>query len=257
MNDKLDYARKVQAETDDYIRSILAQTQRLRTVAASLQAEQERLELEVSRLRDELFRREEDGRQVRTLLEDVSRENQESLDRYQAVVAQNASLANLYVATYRLHGTVDKNEVLSGMQEVIANLIGCEEIAILEVEAGGALMPIWTLGVEGRFDGLVPADGVLGTAAKSGQTVVVEPGAQTGPAALAVESGLSAAVPLTVDGHVIGVIALFRLLPQKFDGLTGLDKELLNLLATHGATALYCTQLHAARMADSRSGRSA
>ena len=44
MNDKLDYARKVQEETDGYIRSILAQTQRLRTVAASLQAEQERLE---------------------------------------------------------------------------------------------------------------------------------------------------------------------------------------------------------------------
>lgn len=249
MNDKLDYARKVQEETDGYIRSILAQTQRLRTVAASLQAEQERLEQEVTRLRDELVRREDDGQQMRDLLEDVARENQDSLDRYHAVVAQNASLANLYVATYRLHGTVDQQEVLSAMQEVIANLIGCEEIAILEVGAGGELRPILTLGVEGRFDQPLPQTGVLAEVVRSGRTIVLEPGAGTQASTEGPETGLSACVPLSVEGEVIALIALFQLLPQKFEGLTDLDKELLNLLATHGATALYCTQLHAARAA--------
>lgn len=254
MNDKLDYARKVQAETDGYIRSILAQTQRLRTVAASLQAEQERLEQEVSRLRDELVRREDDGRQMRDLLEDVARENQDSLDRYHAVVAQNASLANLYVATYRLHGTVDQQEVLSAMQEVIANLIGCEEIAVLEVGPGSTLRPILTLGVEGRFDQPLPSDGILATAVHNGRTVVLQPGQPKSSALEGPESGLSACVPLQVEGKVIAIIALFQLLPQKFDGLTDLDRELLNLLATHGATALYCTQLHAARSATGSGG---
>jgi hypothetical protein len=248
MDDKLDYARKVQTETDDYIRSILAQTQRLRTVAASLQAEQERLEQEVSRLRDQLVRRDDDGREQRQLLEDVSRENQESLDRYHAVVAQNASLANLYVATYRLHGTVEREEVLGGMQEVIANLIGCEEIAIFEVGEGRELRLAWNFGLDdSRFAAGIAPSGLLARVAREGEAVILEPGAAEGDSP-AEERGLSACVPLRVDGRVIGIVALFRLLPQKFEGLTDLDRELLNLLATHGATALYCTQLHAAQL---------
>ena len=248
MDDKLDYARKVQTETDDYIRSILAQTQRLRTVAASLQAEQERLEQEVSRLRDQLVRRDDDGREQRQLLEDVSRENQASLDRYHAVVAQNASLANLYVATYRLHGTVERDEVLGGMQEVIANLIGCEEIAIFEVGEGHELRLVWKFGLDdGRFANGASSAGVLARVARMGEAVIPEPDAPQGAGPIE-EQGLSACVPLRVDGRVIAIVALFRLLPQKFEGLTDLDRELLNLLATHGATALYCTQLHAAHL---------
>jgi GAF domain-containing protein len=42
---------------------------------------------------------------------------------------------------------------------------------------------------------------------------------------------------------VTGAIAIFRLLPQKV-GLEEVDRELFELLATHAATALYCTQLH-------------
>lgn len=251
MAKELDYARKVQEETDDYIREILAQTQKLRTVAASLQAEKERLEDEVSRLRSELDRQAHEGRRLQNQLDQIARENQESLDRYQAVASQSASLANLYVATYRLHGTVDKTDVLSGIQEVVGNLIGCEELLVFETVPGhpAVLRPVWAFGMDkDRFAEVAVGAGIIGAVAKTGETFIA--GAAAAAEFAETERSLSACVPLKVEDRVIGVVALFRLLPQKLEGLTELDYELLNLLQTHGATALYCTQLHAAQKAD-------
>lgn len=244
MRKDLEYARKVQEETDGYIREILSQTQQLRTVAASLQAEKERLEGEVARLHSELARQETEWRRLEEQLEKISQSNQESLDRYHSVAAQNASLVNLYVATYRLHGTVDRNEVLNGIQEVIANLVGCEELAVFEVD-GKVLRLAWSFGLESPRAAIPLEEGAIGAAARSGEIFVAPPPAPDPRSAD--ERDLSACVPLMIDGKVIGAIALFRLLPQKSEGLTEMDWELLNLLTTHGATALYCTQLHAAR----------
>jgi regulator of replication initiation timing len=247
---KLDYARKVQTETDEYIRSILAQTQKLRTVAASMQAEQERLVSENEKLKEQLHRQEHDGLHLQQMLEDISRENQASLDRYQAVVAQNASLANLYVATYRLHGTLDRQEVLLGMQEVIANLVGCEEVAIYETDAGGVLRVVWTFGLEAsEMRAIAVGEGLVGRAVENGETLIVAQPIEANHSGG--DANLSACVPLKANERVIGAVALYRLLPQKFDGLTDLDQELLKLLGTHGGTALYCTQLHARQVSAS------
>ncbi len=59
--------------------------------------------------------------------------------------------------------------------------------------------------------------------------------------ALEQNSGLTACVPLVLDDKVIGAIAVFRLLDQKESKLTTLDFELFDLLATHAASALYCS----------------
>jgi hypothetical protein len=240
----LDYVRKVQEDTDGYIREILSQTQQLRTLAASLQAEKEHLEDEVSRLRAELDRQHADSRQLQIQVEQVSHANQDALDRYHTVAAQNASLANLYVATYQLHEAVDRETVLSAMREVIANLIGCEEVAIFEVD-GPVLRLTTAFGIEGPREPIPLGRGAIGGAAASGAIFVAAP--EKPDPRSPEEHDLSACVPLKVDRQVIGAVALFRLLPQKYEGFTALDWELLNLLATHGATALYCTQLHATR----------
>ena len=55
--------------------------------------------------------------------------------------------------------------------------------------------------------------------------------------------GVTACVPLVVGGRRIGAIVMFRLLPQK-PKFEPFDHELLMLLATHAATALYCSELH-------------
>jgi len=243
MDKKTDFAHRVQSETDEYIREILAQTQKLRTVAASLQAEKERLEGEVTGLRQELDRQRAEGERLHSQLLDISQQNQQSLDRYQAVAAQNASLANLYVATYQLHSSTDREQVFAGIREVVANLIGCEEMAIYEMgDADGALRLATWYGIPAGRLSPTPTDGIIGWVAATGQTYVA--GEQdAAPAAQASEQDLSACVPLKVEERVLGVVALFRLLPQKFEGFNELDRELLNLLATHGATALYLSRL--------------
>lgn len=239
-----DFVRKVQEDTDGYIREILSQTQQLRALTASLQAEKELLEEEVSRLRAELDRQRTDSQQLEQQIEQISRANQEALDRYHTVAAQNASLANLYVATYQLHEAIDREAVLSGIREVIANLIGCEEVAIFEVDGPCLRLARW-FGMEPPHEPIPLGQGAIGAAAQSGRIFVAAPD-KPDPRSPE-ERDLSACVPLKVDGLVIGAVALFRLLPQKYEGFTELDWELLNLLATHGATALYCTQLRAAQ----------
>jgi hypothetical protein len=238
----IDYSRRVQAETESYIRDLLDQTQRLRTLAASLQAEKEALQEELSSLRVELDRRKVEEAGLQQQLVEVARANQDSLDRYHEVVLQNASISNLYVATYRLHGTVDRESVLGAIQEVAANLIGCEELAFFVPAGGGErLRPLAAVGLEAaRLPTVALGEGPIGTAAAS-----LEIYSSDSPGTTESEESpdVSACVPLHVEGRLLGVVALYRLLPQKFDGFTDLDLELLRLIATHGAVAFYCSEL--------------
>ena len=89
--------------------------------------------------------------------------------------------------------------------------------------------------------------GRIGRAVQTGEIFVAEPaGASEG---VTLEERLTACIPLVLDGKVTGAIAIFRLLPQKA-GIEDVDRELFDLLATHAATALYCTSVHARLMAE-------
>ena len=88
---------------------------------------------------------------------------------------------------------------------------------------------------ESRIDDVAS---VLQEVVATGQRYVVESGDEN---ALEKNSGLTACVPLVLDSNVIGAIAVFRLLDQKEKTLTPLDFELFDLLATHAASALYCS----------------
>jgi GAF domain-containing protein len=242
LSQPIDYSRRVQAETEGYIRDLLDQTQRLRTLAASLQAEKESLQEELSSLRVELNRRKEEGETLQQQLAEIARANQESLDRYHEVVIQNASISNLYVATYSLHGTVDRESVLAAIQEVAANLIGCEELAVFVPDASGErLLPLAAVNLDtAALAPVAIGEGPIGTAARSLEIYLSEsPGTTQSEA----EVDVSACVPLHMEGRLLGVVALYRLLPQKFEGFTDLDLELMRLIATHGSLAFYCTEL--------------
>ena len=243
MNQPADYSRRVQAETEEYIRELLDQTQRLRAVVASLQADKESLETDLSSLRVELDKRKEEEQSLQHQMAEIARANQESLDRYQAVVMQNASISYLYVATYRLHGSVDRESVLLAIQEVAANLIGCEEIAFFVPVGDGTLVPLATVAIDRQQ--LAPValgEGPIGNTARTLEIYLSESPATTESEA---EIDVSACVPLQVEGELLGVVALYRLLPQKFEGFTDLDLELMRLIAAQGSTAFYCSQLRA------------
>ncbi len=47
-----------------------------------------------------------------------------------------------------------------------------------------------------------------------------------------------------MKGAVVGAISISKLLDQKRDGLTAIDREILSLLSDHAATALVSADLH-------------
>jgi GAF domain-containing protein len=181
-------------------------------------------------------------------VEDLQHEMAALRERYAFVEQQNAKLANLFVASYRLHETLNPRDVLLVIQEIIANLVGSEQLAVFELAPGGdALELLWAFGLdEAAYSSLPAHSGVIGRSIGSGEIFIRNGSEPEG--LLSHEKQLTASIPLHLNGHVVGAIAVFDLLAHK-PGLTHVDEELFELLASRAATALYCSRLHAAQSA--------
>jgi GAF domain-containing protein len=234
------YVRKVQEDTQNFAHGLISEVERLRVQVAALESEKEAL---AAQLRDvETVIRVNDA--LRAQIEGIKAETEGYSSRYAAVEQQNSNLANLYVASYRLHGTLDRSEVIAAVQEIIANLVGSEEAALFEIDPDTKTLElVASFGVDRDQCHPIPVgSGLIGLTARTGEILVVDPSQASGATGL--ESRLTACIPLKLDGTVTGVIAIFGLLPQK-GGIEDLDRELFDLLATQAAFALYCTGLHA------------
>lgn len=234
------YVHRVMEDTQRYARELLSENERLRQHLVAVDAEKERLGFDLAAARAELARRDEERARLLRQLDAAAEESRRFSDRYTTVEQENANLANLYVASYRLHGSVDRREVLQVLQEILANLVGSEETAIFEIDSDGtALRLLESIGISSERYRRVPlGSGTIGRAAQTGERFVIGPGTPPGE-----EPGLTACIPLKLEGRVVGAIAIFRLLPQK-STFHSLDIELFELLGTHAATALYASGLH-------------
>lgn len=222
---------------------MLAENERLRAENVMLTATQQALRDEIESLREELRRRDRARLELEARLKGMEDETRRCVREYSDVEQQNANLANLYVASYQLHGTLDREELLGIIQEIVANLVGSEEMGLFEVDGnGGGLELVRSAGIDaGPFRHIAPRQGVIGRVAHDGRTHVTERDGLLG--ARAEEAQLTACVPLKLRGRVMAVLALFRLLPQKTH-FESLDQELFDLLADQAAMALYCSSLH-------------
>lgn len=181
---------------------------------------------------------------------EVQAEQQHFLERYVALEEQNSTLTTLYVACQRLHSTLNQSEVLLTVREIIANLVGCEEFALFAVMPDGWLRRVDALGLAPEaFESLPPGSGLIARTVQTGEPYLR--GESESGGATPAEATLTACIPLKRDGAVTGAIALFRLLPQKFE-IQELDRELFRLLETHLALVMHCTELH--ERARSRNG---
>lgn len=246
------YVEKVRHETQRYVQDLLQENAQLRRHVACLQSDKESLlkdksdlEEQFATLRKALDRHQQEQENLRQKLKDIEAENQRFSDRYAEVEAQNNNLANLYVASYRLHGTLDRHEVLEAIKEIVINLIGSEELAIFEMSREGTVLELAdSFGLEtGTYQSIPVGTGIIGRVAAIGETYVA--GQSDDAPRVSQEEHLTACIPLRVDDRVRGAVAVFRLLPQKTSGLGALDHELFELLATQAATALYSTSLRA------------
>ncbi len=239
------YVERVRQDTRQYARDLLDENEKLRVMLVTLGDENASLRGRLTQIGQELERRREQEARLQEQLARVEEESRSFSARYVEVEQENSNLANLYVASYRLHGTVERRELLGVIQEVVANLIGSEETAIFELNREGTgLSLVASFGIEpSRYRGIVLGQGVIGRAAATGETwLATEHG---GEGRRPEEAHLTACIPLKLDRRVTGAIALFRLLPQKANAFAPLDRELFELLGTQAAVALYCTGLHA------------
>src|SRR5947209_7745156 len=228
----------------EFTEELLRENQRLRYRLASMETEGASRE-EVDRLRAEVQQLTDENRRIAKRFREVEEENKDFANRYVEIEEQNNNLANLYVASYQLHSTLDFREVIQIVQEIVINLIGAESFAILlldektnELKAiaceGEDVMP----GMESISARL--GEGILGEVAKTGESYYINQDIDGGKVTL--EKPL-AAVPLKIKEHVIGLIAIYRLLQQK-DSFSAVDYELFSLLAAHAATAIFSSKLY-------------
>lgn len=162
------------------------------------------------------------------LLENNMREMEEVLVRTERHAAQ---LGNLYVATYQLHASLDMADVRSAIADIAVNLLGAEQYSVLlSDEAGRLLQTEDTSGVpsgNGRQAYYAGGDPLVDTAlAKSVP--------QFGPVP---DSESVVAVPFVTRGQTLGVLVVHSFVQHKA-GLSPEDRELMDLMAAHAASAL-------------------
>jgi GAF domain-containing protein len=165
-------------------------------------------------------------------------EREELAARLGEVEHQVGRLMTLYVATYQLHATLDPAEVQSTIAEIAVNLLGAEQFALLlrdENEGAleirlqeGAIDATWSqatkyLGGDPLIDASL-ADGVL----------------RFGPAA---GSPLLVVVPLRVQDVGVGALVITKLFEHK-GKFEEEDRELLDLLGAHAASALFASRVY-------------
>jgi len=230
----------------EFTEELLRENQRLRYRLAAIETEQaEATGEEIHRLRAEIQQLTEENRRIQQRFREVEEENKDFANRYIEIEEQNNNLANLYVASYQLHSTLDFKEVIQIVQEIVINLIGAEAFAILLLdEKTNDLRAIASEGED-----VVPGieyisarlgEGILGSVAKTGESYYINQDVDGGRVTL--EKPL-AAVPLKIKEHVIGLIAIYKLLQQK-DSFSAVDYELFSLLAAHAATAIFSSKLY-------------
>jgi hypothetical protein len=167
----------------------------------------------------------------------------ESDARIRELSDQNTSLVQLTVASQLLSASLDREGVLSAIEEVVVNMVGSEELAIFDLDSDGrSLRVARARGIDPKSPRMRLAGGAMRNAMNAGRTLVIkrrQPGLET-------DGGLTAAVPLKIEGQPTGVIAIFRLLEQKAE-LDPTDLELFEVLSRQAAMALYTTAYRSLR----------
>lgn len=150
-----------------------------------------------------------------------------------AAERQSARLATLYAAAYQLH-SLDPSEITAALAEIAVDLLGARRCLLLMSSTDRP----------GIYDVVELVQGSIGQAPftsnhYSGGHRLVDDCLADGQMWLGPDPSapISAAVPLTLQGDVVGALVVLELLPQK-KFLQLEDRELLDLLAAHAASAL-------------------
>ena len=189
-----------------------------------------RLESELAFAQEQLSRANAERTLLRERLAELEAEHRHVCDEFVASEEQAGELVQRFATLQQIHGAADREALLQVLQEVIINVIGSEELAVFEV-AGAELRLARAFGVDpGPLQRIPVGEGPIGRAAAGGRTLVA------GRDDLG-DDHLTALVPLTAGGRVVGLVATWRLLGHK-PLLGPSDHEVFDLLAPHAGQAL-------------------
>ena len=161
---------------------------------------------------------------------------------------QGGRLMNLYVATYQLHATLDPAEVQATIAEIAINLLGAEQFVLLlrRDDVPGEADPGYEIAlIEGMYD---ETDNPYAGESYAGGDPMVDLTLRDGVLRLGPtpESQALAAVPLRVQNDIVGALVLLKLLDHK-PILRAEDRDLLDLLSAHAASAMFAARLFATK----------
>ena len=182
---------------------------------------------QVDQLKENLVAAEQDMDELATRLVDT--EN------------QRGRLMNLYVATYQLHATLDVEEVTTTIAEISRDLVGAEKFVLLMRDADEGECEIALAQGLDKDDELFVGEFYRGGDPQVDRTLndgVLRMEIAAGSNALAV-------VPLAVQGAIVGAVVVLKLYDHK-GSFTADDRDLLDLLAAHAASALLAARMYSA-----------
>ncbi len=231
----------------EFTQELLKENERLRYQLLSLQESPVGVEADpvivskLTMLEKKVVELEKEKEAFLSRIKEVEEENLDFANRYVGIESENNMLANLYIASYQLHSTLDFHEVLQVITEIIINLIGAEEFAVLLLdEKVGHFQAVAHEGVDlERLPTIELGKGVIGSVGDTGENYFVDN----------LESYTvdydhpMVCIPLKIKEHVIGVIVIYKLLEQK-SRFADVDYELFTLLAGHAATAIFSSRLY-------------
>ena len=156
---------------------------------------------------------------------------------------QGGRLMNLYVATYQLHATLDPAEVQATIAEIAINLLGAEQfVLLLRRDEGDGCEISLIEGMHDEMDPLYAGETYIGGDPMV-DTTLADGVLRLGPTA---ESRALAAVPMRVQNEIVGALVLLKLFDHK-PILRAEDRDLLDLLSAHAASALFAARLFATK----------
>jgi hypothetical protein len=152
-------------------------------------------------------------------------------------------LMSLYVASYQLHAQLEPQQVQIAIADIAVNLLGAESFVLLLRKEGAAEHEIvHAQGVKRESASLYAGPSYAGgdpaaDRALSEGVLVIGPygGSET-----------ITAVPLRIQDEIVGALVVLKLLEHK-PSLRPDDRDLLDLLSAHAASALFAARLFAAK----------
>jgi hypothetical protein len=235
----------------DNVRSV----ERLRENVAAIVVENQRLRNDNVRLAKALLRIQEQGQGSDTLatlkvaqekaqvyqqqVQDLLEVQTELESRLLELEELNSSMMSMYVSSFQLHATLDLNEVVRVVEEILVNFIGARSYALLLMDDDGETFRVAT---HQGLDGRLPSAGIRprGVLAEVVGSLTAYVHTSSRPA----REGILAAVPLAMGKSCVGAILVYALLSQK-DRLLRNDMELFSLLGGHAASAIVSAKLYA------------